>query len=50
LRARGFGVALKHFFPNGVFVTAKHFREDAARNGPRGNQTWLYVGFPLAAL
>ena len=47
LRARGFGAALKHFFPNGVFVTAKYFREQDARNGPRGEHYWVYLGFPL---
>jgi hypothetical protein len=38
--AQAFGAALKHFFPNGVFVTAKYFREQDARNGPRGDNYW----------
>jgi hypothetical protein len=49
LGSRGIGPALKHFFPGGVFVTAKYLREQSARNGPRGEQFWLYLGFPLSA-
>src|SRR5258708_326111 len=47
LAARGFGPGVKHFFPGAVSVTAKYFRETAARNGPRGDSFWLYAGFPL---
>jgi hypothetical protein len=44
---RGFGPVVKHFFPGGISLTAKYFRESAARNGPRGESFWLYAGFPL---
>lgn len=41
---RGLGPVAKHFFPNGVFVTASAYRESKARNGPQGTNVWLYAG------
>ncbi len=49
LGARGFGPAAKHFFDSGIAVTAKYFRGQAARNGPRGDSFWLYLSFPVGA-
>ena len=47
LAVRGIGPVVKYFFDGGVFVTLKHYRESSSRNGPTGNQTWLYLGMPL---
>ena len=44
LAVRGIGPVVKHFFANGAFVAASAYRESGARNGPRGDNVWLYVG------
>jgi hypothetical protein len=44
LAVRGIGPAVKHFFSNGAFLTASFYRESGARNGPRGDNLWVYVG------
>ena len=44
IAVRGIGPAVKHFFSNGVFVTASWYRESGARNRPQGDNVWLYVG------
>lgn len=44
LEARGFGPAVRHFFPGGTFLTFKYYNETHGRNGPRGHQAWLYAG------
>ena len=44
LAVRGVGPAIKHFFPNGVFVAASYYSESGARNGPRGDNLWVYAG------
>lgn len=44
LAVRGAGPAVKHFFPNGIFVAAAWYVESGARNGPRGDNLWVYAG------
>lgn len=44
LAVRGIGPGVKHFFPNGMFLTASWYKESGARNGPHGNNLWAYAG------
>ena len=44
LAVRALGPAVKHFFPGGIFVAASYYTESGARNGPRGENFWLYAG------
>jgi hypothetical protein len=44
LGVRSIGPVVKYFLPNKMFLTAKYYQETQSRNGPRGQQTWLYLG------
>jgi hypothetical protein len=44
LGVRSIGPVVKYFLPNKMFVTLKYYQETQSRNGPRGQQTWLYLG------